>query len=234
MLLPGDEEAVFVPLVDLYAERAHHIERDVDIGAALDRGEDAERAVRREQRQREEQTRDKLAAHVAAQGVFPRGERALKRDAALALFDPDACAGQDVLIDADAALQKPRRAGKDGAPAGDERRRDAEAEGASALAAGVDGAFRGAPAGAGDVGGIALQTGGAAHGADTVERRGHVLAARDAADAALTRGEGGAKEHPVAAALRGRRADRAAGRAGGDGDGHSACAPFRRMSIASQ
>lgn len=118
MLLPGDEEAVFVPLVDLYAERAHHIERDVDIGAALDRGEDAERAVRREQRQREEQTRDKLAAHVAAQGVFPRGERALKRDAALALFDPDACAGQDVLIDADAALQKPRRAGKDGAPPG--------------------------------------------------------------------------------------------------------------------
>lgn len=118
MLLPGDEEAVFVPLVDLYAERAHHIERDVDIGAALDRGEDAERAVRREQRQREEQTRDKLAAHVAAQGVFPRGERTLECDAALALFDPNARAGQDVLIDADAALQKPRRAGKDGAPPG--------------------------------------------------------------------------------------------------------------------
>ena len=233
-LAAGDREQVRLPLLHPDAEGGHDVQRDVDIGAALHRRQDTQGAAARQQGERQQQSGDELAAHIAPEGVVPRRQPPGKRDGVPLPGHRYALLRQNRLIDAHAPLHEPGRAGKHGAAAGQQCRRDAESQGAAAFAAGIRPAGADMSAGAGDAGRIALQTARAAHGADAVHGGQHVLTGGDALDDALALCQCAAQEHPVGAALGRRRCRRARRPSGIDGHGHDSAAPFSRMSTASR
>ncbi len=119
------------------AEGGHDVQCDVDIGAALHRRQNAQGAAVWQQRQRQQQSGDELAAHVSAQGIVP-GVSFPENVTASHVRDTDMpfCA-RIVSYRRSRPAPSAARTGKRGASALQQRRRDAEAQGAAALAAGV-------------------------------------------------------------------------------------------------
>ena len=234
MLPAGDKKQILLPLLRGDAKGCHHIQRNVDIGAALHRRQDAERTVTRQQRQRQQQSGDELAAHVSAQGIVSRRQLPRKRDGLRCFGHHYPSGEQQILVDAHPPLHQPPCTGERGASALQQRRRDAEAQGAAALPAGIHRVGTNSASYAGDMGRIPDKAARAAHGPDAVHSGQHILASGDAADAALPLCQRTAQEHPVAAALGRRRGRRSPGPARENRNGHRRFAPFSRMSTASR
>ena len=234
MLSAGNKKQILLPLLHGNTEGCHHIQRNVDIGAALHRRQDAERTVTRQQRQRQQQSGDELAAHVSAQGIVSRRQLPRKRDGLRCFGHHYPFGEQQILVYAHAPLHQPPCTGERGASALQQRRRDAEAQGAAALPAGIHRAGTDSAADAGDMGRVSDKAARAAHGPDAVHSSQHILTPGDAADAALPFSQRTAQEHPVAAALGRRRGRRSPGPARKTRNGHGRSAPFSRMSIASR
>ena len=232
-----DRQAVIGRPACLHAELPQRIQGQEQIGAALDRGGQADFAPPRGQRQRKEQTADKLAADIAGQPVNPCGQPARHGEPSAFLPEQQPPLPAELGVHLHRPLHQPAVAGKGGRGAREQGRRDEEAQRAAALATGQHvprpgGAEIGPP----HVHGIPALPAAGAQGAQTVHRRLHVLAVRNAVNHALPPAHAGTDEQAVRHAFGGGNGYRPARRPRGYPDVHLGASPppSSRKSMASR
>ena len=120
-----------IAMLDVDAERVHHIQRHADVPLALQRGGGDDNRGPVQQRQGHEQAGKKLAGHIPRQAVLPRRQPALHREDAVPLFIPDALLIKQVKVGLLGPLHEPPLSGEDPAAPEGQGDGDEETEGGS-------------------------------------------------------------------------------------------------------
>ena len=191
--------------MDVDAEVPQGVDRHVHIRAALHRGDEPDRAVALQQRQREQQPADELAAHIAGHAVSARGQPALHAQGQSVRLKAQTALLTDLGVHREGTPHQPLAAGQPHGTAAEQTQGDHEPQRAGALPAGQRRGRGTGGVAAPDKGGVALQPDVRAQSLQTVQRGQDILGAVHAPDDAVAPGQRGADQQPVRHGLGRRR-----------------------------